>query len=530
MLEVIFLTSNNVKLAHARYLCRDYNIFISKQKHYGVSYQEPRMLDRYHLLRASMYDAHRRLNKPNETFFFIEDTSVVINALSKEREVPGVDVKYWMQETTFEKLDKLLKDEGNDRAAEVRSDIVLWLPRSLRLLAGENEPFKWFTSRVKGRIVDNEIEFTTQPFYSWLDNKTFNKWFIPDGCETIMSLLPIEEAERHDFRLGSFMQMLQFLEQFNVIKKKSLTGNNHQEGITFEVSQRNLFTPPPLFIVCGFTCAGKTTLAEYVTDNYNYYHIEASDYMYLSYYRTHGVGSSVTVGDFAEKALIDYPNIVTDQIINDIDEQEGVPILITGFRSPKEIEGFRRQYKGEAQIEVIFIETNQEIRYNRCVERSRFDKHKNREDFNKNDEQQIRMGLENIKSEHATRTISNNGAFEEYFNAFDLQFKDNLSIIKRSPSLSAEYAKVVKGLEDEIILTLYNQFETEKYFTTTQIAGLMNQLFYPEGKGKSKNNVSRYFNQYFYPFYEINLIDGKRKYRLSQTGLGYAKWLLRTHL
>jgi inosine/xanthosine triphosphate pyrophosphatase family protein/adenylate kinase family enzyme len=533
MIEIIFLTSNNVKLAHAQHLCRDYNIFISKQKHYGISYKEPRIFDRDQLLRASINDAYQRLskylNKLDEKFFFIEDTSVVINALSQEKEFPGVDIKYWMRENNFESVDRLLKANGNDRSVEVRSDIVLMLPRSLRKLLGLNEKFKKFTNSVKGRITDKEVKFITQPLYSWLDDKTFNKWFIPDGCETVMSLLPIEKADNYDFRSGTFQQMLVFLEELNLIRKKTLTDKKLKEEVRSQLSQRNLFSPPPIFIVCGFTCAGKTTLAEYITNNYNYYHLEASDYMYLSYFRTHGVGTLVKVADFAEKALEKYPTIVVDQIINDIDELGNVPVIITGFRSPEEIEGFKRQYKGDSQIEIIFVETSPDIRFQRCVDRSRFDKHKNRVDFDKNDEQQIRMGLRKIKTQLINQ-ISNNGNFAQYYKAFEKQYANKLLIVKTPLPSEIKHVKDSRGLEDEIILSLYAQFGTENYFTTTEIAKLINQFFYLEKKGKSKNNVSRYFNQYFHPYYEIKLIDGKRKYRLSQTGVGHAKWLLRTRM
>jgi len=47
-----------------------------------------------------------------------------------------------------------------------------------------------------------------------------------------------------------------------------------------------------------------------------------------------------------------------------------------------------------------------------------------------------------------------------------------------------------------------------------------------EGKIKSKNNVSRYFNQRFYPYFDIKLVDGKKKYRLSNTGYGMARLLV----
>src|SRR5688572_26218597 len=138
MVEIIFLTSSSIKLAHARFLCRNYTVRISKQRHYGVTYEEPRGPDREAILEASVRDAYARLKKSlssaEEKFAIIEDTSVIIDALSTEKEFPGVDVKYWMQENTFAMLNKELKKHGNNRRSSVRSDIVLMLPRALRLL------------------------------------------------------------------------------------------------------------------------------------------------------------------------------------------------------------------------------------------------------------------------------------------------------------------------------------------------------------------------------------------------------------
>ena len=103
------------------------------------------------------------MSAPEDKFFFIEDTSVIIHALSQERPYPGVDIKYWMQENNFESIDSKLKALGNDRSVEVRSDIVLMLPHQLQILIGEQ--FKRFTSSITGKIVDHEIEITTQMFY-----------------------------------------------------------------------------------------------------------------------------------------------------------------------------------------------------------------------------------------------------------------------------------------------------------------------------------------------------------------------------
>lgn len=509
MLEIVFFTSSPVKLAHARYLCRDYDVQITgfREKTFGANYDEPRIYDRDQLIDLSYQDALQRWKKnvsPNEnSLFFIEDTSVAIEILSTEQETPGLDVKYWMAETDFASLDEQLKALGNNRRATVRSDVVLHLPPKL------HSTYLCFTSSVTGCIVDKEQAFDTNPMYPWLDNKTFNKWFVPDGYSQPISMLPIAEADQHDFRAQAFRNMLAFLEQHKIINRRSEP-----------VVQNSLEVEEPLFIICGPTCAGKTTLAEYLAEHYGYYHIEASDFMYLSYYQRHGVDSSVNIGDFAEQALCDQPEIVAEQILSNILANKAGPVVITGFRSPLEVDWFQRYYMGGYPIVVVYVTADATLRFERSVIRQRDDEAGNRETFDRRDAQQAAMGLEELERRFMPDRIENNGCLESFFNNFEtrhVQSQQRGYIANKAGHLTAG------KLESLILLTLLDKWSSQEYFTTTEIAHLLNQSL--DDKPKSKNNVSRYFNQRFYPYFEIKLIDGKRKYRLSNTGYGKARML-----
>lgn len=134
MTDITFITSNLTKLAHARYLCRNYqvNILHYKKFFYGVGYEEPRIYDRKQLLAESFKDTVARWKKNvtecDNRLFFIEDTSVKIDALSEsENEVPGVDVKYWMRKINFNLLDQELRKKGNNRKCSVTSHVMLFL-------------------------------------------------------------------------------------------------------------------------------------------------------------------------------------------------------------------------------------------------------------------------------------------------------------------------------------------------------------------------------------------------------------------
>lgn len=514
MLEIVFFTSNPVKLAHARYLCRDYNVKITgfREKTFGANYDEPRIYDRQQLIEESYQDALQRWQKAVSSsgngLFFIEDTSVTIEALSNERETPGLDVKYWMAETAFPALDAQLRSLGNNRKATVRSDVVLHLPQELSDVA-QGKNYLCFTSNVCGYIVEQEQVFETNPLYPWLDNKTFNKWFVPNGYSQPISMLPITEADQHDFRAQAFKQMLEFLILHNKITLRSTP-----------VGQKSLEVNVPLFVICGPSCAGKTTLAEYLAEHYGYYHIEASDFMYLSYYQRHGVSSSINIGDFAEQALRDQPEIVAEQVLRNIQANKALPVVVTGFRSPLEVEWFKRNYMGYYPIVVVYVNADTELRFKRSVNRQRDDHPDDRERFDQRDAQQAAMGLAKLAKEHALEQLQNNIDPDSFFTCFQeryIQDSDREYFTDKTDGLTAG------KLEGLILKTLADNWSGREFYTTTEIAHLLNQSLI--GKPKSKNNVSRYFNQRFYPYFEIKLVDGKRKYRLSNTGYGKARLL-----
>lgn len=512
MIELVFFTSSRVKLSHAKYLCRDYAVQIVgfREKTFGANYVEPRIYDREQLIELSYQDALLRWQKAasKDRIFFIEDTSVTIDALSVDREVPGLDIKYWMAETEFSTLDAQLKARGNNRRVTVRSDLVLHLSSDLE--GRESKSYRCFTSTVSGHIVEREESFETNPMYPWLDNRTFNKWFVPDGCSQPISMLPIAQADQHDFRAAAFGEMLEFLETHQKITHR-----------TQPVVQTSLDFGPSLFIVCGPTCAGKTTLAEYLADRYGYFHIEASDFMYLSYYQRHGVTSKVAIGDFAEQALREQPEIVAEQALRIVAQNEQLPVIITGFRSPAEVDWFCHHYSGQYSINVVYVTAHQNVRYARSLKRCRDNETEELETFIRRDLQQASMGLTDLETNFSANRIDNDDDLDHYFRSVETCYANQLQQITR---LGSEKRTPFSGrLEDVILIALAGKWQSREYFTTTEIAELINQT--RTEKPKNKNNISRYFNQTFHPYYEIRLIGRKKKYRLSNTGYGKARVL-----
>ena len=83
-----------------------------------------------------------------------------------------------------------------------------------------------------------------------------------------------------------------------------------------------------------------------------------------------------------------------------------------------------------------------------------------------------------------------------------------------------------KDLEDAILLALLRE---NQYLTTTEIAHKINDCF-PNSIKTNKNNVSRYFNQRFHPYFEIHSQNNKIKYRLCHTGRSKAMLLIKNFL
>jgi hypothetical protein len=113
-----------------------------------------------------------------------------------------------MRDMTFARLDNILKELGNDRRVTVRSDIVMHLPVKWQEVLGIKHDFLWVYGEVEGSIVDYECVIQPNLVYPWLDNKTFNRWFVPIGANGPISTLDIQEADKQ----GHFMKLRKYFE------------------------------------------------------------------------------------------------------------------------------------------------------------------------------------------------------------------------------------------------------------------------------------------------------------------------------
>ena len=526
MLALTFFTSNPTKLAHARYLAEDEPIEVLgfRQRTYHAGYEEPRLQSRGDLLKASYESAVEQARKARilspRHFFILEDTSVTIDALSSPtEEVPGLDVKYWMRETTFSSLDESIRTAGGNRRAVVRSDVLLHIPSYFRKLWGVGD-YIVFTGQQSGSIVDQERTFDTNVMYPWLDNQTFNKWFQPDGASGPLGNLAIAEANQFDFRRKAFDKLFNFLRERKLLR--------------FPIPQRRLPLQREMnYIICGYTCAGKTTASQHLARSYDYLHIEASDFMHLAYYMRHDIPDRISIGDFAEKALTEKPEIAAEAIANYLEADVESPCVISGFRSIREIDWLVEKL-GELgkQFRVVFVNASEATRFDRMVNRNRSSDVSDIAQFQSRDEQQKRMGLEVIADDQRTVVWENEGDLPDYLKTIESGVgRDPLD----NPDIDRWLSKVSQHrrlkLEEAILIALLTRWtddEKRPCFTTSEISKIINDLL-SETSQKHKDNVSRYFNQNFYAYYEVEIdpVKGTRRYRLSNTGYGKALRMLR---
>lgn len=527
MIDIFFFTTNRSKLAHFRYLGEKAGIRIRgfHETTYYASYNEPKIDDRLELLKLSYESALKQwqkrqgANDDDHSTFIFEDTSVVIEALSKHAEVPGVNVKYWMHDMNFAKLDALLKRAGNNRKVIVRSDIVMHLPQRWKKVLNTDDRYLSIAGESHGMIVDREYKIKPNLVYPWLDNKTFNKWFVPDGASTPISMLKIEDADRADFRARAFEGIISVLQnRLSFLAKR-------QEHASDQLPIPGIATYPSIFVICGPSCAGKTTTASWMCDRYKLLHIEASDFMYKSFWERHGPGTNVRIGDFAEAALQSQPSIVAQPIAQFLRDIEASGAVVTGFRSPKEVECFRQELGSSSEMALMYLDASMPIRLNRAIKRHRDDV--TPEKFKKRDAQEFRMGLLEIAKLPDVTLQNNEGSLRSLHVAVSKRYRKALEVYISGREWRAERQQPPRGqLEGFILQTLLAE---RKWLTTTEIAAALNRRF---DEAKSKNNVSRYFQQEFHPYYELRYRerDGRRvgplEYQLSATGISRAKQIL----
>ena len=126
------------------------------------------------------------------------------------------------------------------------------------------------------------------------------------------------------------------------------------------------------------------------------------------------------------------------------------------------------------------------------------------------------MGLGEIPHLPSCLNIANDESLNDLFGRFATHCGHLLELKPNETTPTRE-----RELEDLILLSLLSENKASGY-TTREIAELVNLRF---SQTKSKNNVSRYFQQDFHAYYEAHTDDKKIRYKLSNTGVSRALYL-----
>jgi dephospho-CoA kinase/inosine/xanthosine triphosphate pyrophosphatase family protein len=435
VLNVYFYTSNADKLLQARlmFVRHGYNL-----RHYRgrrEPYDEDYSLGSEQLL-------NRAIKQVNDEFgiksiFFVEDTTLRLEGLSKGGDYPGLAVKEWFASTPFEDLDRKLVKAG-DRRAIVKSDIALYVPTLSHNI--------FFHGETTGQVARTEPNFAASHQYPWLTPSTFNGWFIPDGSSKRLGEMEFEESLIFDFRAKSLSALISRLEEMNSALNLSAPFYTVRKTPSSAASEQLLFkelmipdeSTPHVLLVIGFKCAGKTTLSDHLAARDDVMVIEASSVLRSL---AQDAEESVETADDAFRFLAQRGLDCVAQTIGSFIERGTAKLhVVTGLRTVEEILLLIERFP---QAHVVFVDSDVRTRFERHVRRGRDQDVGTLREFERQDEQQAHFGVLRVPAEISTDIIRNDGAVE--------QFKEKIdALVMRLGAPSAKQVSSAHRIKSEL--------------------------------------------------------------------------------
>jgi inosine/xanthosine triphosphate pyrophosphatase family protein/dephospho-CoA kinase len=399
-LEVYFYTSNETKFLQARFVFARAGLTLRYFPSSTDPYEEGYDVDKNVLLQRAVRQVASTTTE--QALFFVEDTSLRIEAISSVGvDVPGLAVKEWFANTSFEELDRQLRTLGVDRSAVIKSDIALHLP-------GRANPLL-FHGQTAGRVADQPMTGPGQEGYPWLGTDSFNAWFIPEGMDRCLSEMDLETSLEYDFRVRALTSLLDRLEEYASVLNLPPVAYKRRPRFVAGV-QPSLFRSRAPLLVLGRTCAGKTTFANYAFQAHGLQHVEASSVVRMSH--QHSVPNGQGALAAAQDLLSDYgPGYVAQQILRlfPVGDQG---LVLTGFRTIEEVLTFCRHYEDTV---VLWIDALERTRYERHVHRGRYQEASSLASFRELDEGQMSLGLLRNGKDLADFVFENEEPIEEYY-------------------------------------------------------------------------------------------------------------------
>ncbi|WP_338411187.1 hypothetical protein, partial [Pseudoalteromonas nigrifaciens] len=181
---------------------------------------------------------------------------------------------------------------------------------------------------------------------------------------------------------------------------------------------------------------------------------------------------------------------------------------------------------GKYKSKRVLVTANSQLRLNRKNQRNRPIDSINEEGLQERDERELEMGVAKLIHEKAKAVeISNESSLNDLYT----NYESKLALTGQGLQTRQKHSNFEKlSLKELIILVLYvarGDAEKSEFFTTTQVTEMINN----NGISKPKHvtNVGRFFKMNRSELFEIAVINKIRKYRLSNTGVGFAKLILR---
>src|SRR6266516_812179 len=150
-----------------------------------------------------------------------------------------------------------------------------------------------------------------------------------------------------------------------------------------------------MICIVGPSCAGKTTMSEWLEKRYDLIRLEASDF-----------AAARHIAESADEPIIDYVDrVFTEQgkhtfavaVVEKIEANAYNPssVIISGFRAPEEIDYIQTRF---GPVRVFGVYANSRIRFERSIQRQRPQSPKTYEDFIIKDMREYGFGIANCLS------------------------------------------------------------------------------------------------------------------------------------
>jgi dephospho-CoA kinase/inosine/xanthosine triphosphate pyrophosphatase family protein len=443
LLNVYFYTSNADKLLQARLMFVRYGYTLRHFTGHHEPYEEDYSLETEQLLTRAIEQVNAEFGI--RSIFFVEDTSLRLEALSDQSDYPGLRVKEWFSSMTFQELDEEIKSRGGDRRAVVKSDIGLYVPNLSHTIFIHGE--------TDGSVATTAPTFTASAQYPWLTPDTFNGWFVPKGSTRRLGEMEFEESLGFDFRAKSLAGLISRLEEMNSALNLSPQFYMVRRLATAPVPEQLAFkellprgeTEARVLIVIGHKCAGKTTLSDHLAAYDGVMVFEASSVLRRL---ASDAGASVDSADEAFNFLREHGLDCVAQTVAKFVERSAANLnIVTGLRTIEEISLLIARFP---DARIVYVDSDSRTRFERHLRRARDKDVKTFKDFEMQDEQQARFGALRVPTEIATDVIRNDGSIEQYKAKID-ELVENLGATARN---EIDRARRVRTEKSELHRTL----------------------------------------------------------------------------